>query len=84
MRLQTLYLVNIQLAKDSKITDPRELMRFEWDKPIEPNAYIPTDDEWDKLQDFYGKNAAKMAQNSLAEPQCLGRKSMYYFKRRAA
>ena len=47
MRLQTFYLVSIQLSDDSKIKEPIDLMKFEWesDKPVE----IVEHPDWERL-----------------------------------
>ncbi len=55
MRLQTLYLINIQLASENKITDPRELMHFYWDEEITiSEEKLVTREELDDIQnDIY-------------------------------
>lgn len=37
-RLQTLTLVNIQLARKDKIRDPRRLWTFPWERPRRPSG----------------------------------------------
>lgn len=54
MRLQTFYLVNMQLPQEKQIRDPRALMPFDWDDEIpEEDVYIPTPDEWEELDRKY-------------------------------
>lgn len=57
MRLQTLYLVNIQLDKHSKITDVRRLMPLPWD---EFKIHIPTPEEWQEIDAINKKVLAKI------------------------
>ena len=54
MRLQTLYLVNLQLG-DKAIKDPRALMPFEWDDEYIEEVYIPTPEEWEEMDRKYVK-----------------------------
>lgn len=55
MRLQTFYLVNMQLPKEKLIRDPRALMPFEWDDEYVEEVYIPTPDEWEEMDRKYVK-----------------------------
>jgi hypothetical protein len=56
MRLQTFYLVNMQLPKEKAIRDPRALMPFDWDDEYTPEeVYIPTAEEWEELDRKYAK-----------------------------
>lgn len=53
MRLQTFYLVNLQLG-DKALKDPRALMPFEFDDEyVEEEVYIPTAEEWEELDRKY-------------------------------
>ena len=50
MRLQTFYLVNIQIPVESRLRKPIDLMRFSFDK-IDDDFEIPTPEKWKQLQD---------------------------------
>jgi len=47
MRLQTFYLVSIQLSDDSKINEPKDLIKFTWDE--EKKVDIVEEPDWVKL-----------------------------------
>jgi len=57
MRLQTLYLINIQIDKKDRIKEPSKLMPFSWDKEnikaIE--VEVPTTKEWSELDEKLSK-----------------------------
>ena len=55
MRLQTLHLINIQLKRDDRLTDPRQLMTFAWEDKLEEEVEILTEDEWSELDKKYSK-----------------------------
>lgn len=50
MRLQTFYLINVQLPKKSSLSRPQELMKFEWERVKFEDAIVP---DWDKLDNEY-------------------------------
>jgi hypothetical protein len=65
MRLQTYCLINIQLAKEDKLKDVREIIKFPWDAPLPPvEVYIPTDEEWEIMTDFYVKGIRPKSANT--------------------
>lgn len=56
MRLQTFYLINIQLKEKDKISSPEKLMPFSWDKKHDEKfgEYRPfTDEEARKYDDDF-------------------------------
>lgn len=58
MRLQTFYLINIQLKKDDKYETLTKLMPFDWDKKetkpkIDNDAIEWTEDDWEKIDKKY-------------------------------
>lgn len=55
MRIQTFYLLNIQLSREDKYNSPKEMMPFEWDN-IEPKIILELDDnDWLELNAKYTK-----------------------------
>jgi hypothetical protein len=48
MRLQTLYLVNMQLDQNNQIKDVKDLMRFKWEEEDKNKELIIPD--WEKLE----------------------------------
>lgn len=50
MRLQTFYLINVQLPRKSQIATPKELMKFEWEIIRPEDVEVP---DWDKLDEKY-------------------------------
>ena len=49
MRLQTLYLINIQLERKDRYKHPEKLMPFEWDQKIKSEITRFTDEEGKRL-----------------------------------
>lgn len=47
MRLQTTFLININLEEEKQISDPKKLMRFDWEK--EDNKEI-VEPDWEALE----------------------------------
>lgn len=60
MRIQTLYLVNIQLKKEDQIKDARKLITFPWDKI---DVYIPTVEDWAHFEKLADKWRQKQSTN---------------------
>ena len=57
MRLQTFYLINIQLEKKNRFKSLEKMMPFDFDKKESLDEIkIPTQIEWDRLQKRYGRN----------------------------
>lgn len=54
MRLQTFYLLNIQLPQESRFRSPEELIHFNWDDELEPKEELQlTEEDWIKLDKIY-------------------------------
>jgi hypothetical protein len=47
MRIQTAFLINIQLEENDRITDPKKLMRFQWEKEEAKELNEP---DWEALE----------------------------------
>lgn len=58
MRLQTFYLINIQLDRNNKIKKPEILMPFYFDETELKEVHIPDQAKWDLLQRIYGDKKA--------------------------
>lgn len=54
MRLQTFYLININLDKNNQLSDPEDLIKFPWDEKKIKSVEEP---DWEKLEkDIKGIN----------------------------
>jgi len=53
MRLQTLYLINIQLAKENKFKSLHEVMPFNWDSEGSIEVPMLTSEDWLQLDKRY-------------------------------
>jgi len=60
MRLQTLYLVNVQLDKNNRFNDARKFMPFAWDH-IE--VFVPTKEDWEHFDKLVKSWQAKPSTN---------------------
>lgn len=54
MRLQTTFLLNVQMDRDKTIT-PEELIRLPSDKVIDKKKDLPTKEDFDRLIQEYGQ-----------------------------
>jgi hypothetical protein len=56
MRLQTFYLLNIQLSRENRYRKPSDMMPFTFDKDkIDDDFEIPTPEKWKQLQEEFNK-----------------------------
>ena len=53
MRLQTVFLINVQLAEADRIRDPRKLFTLPGEEKPEEEIYVPTPEEWDALDERF-------------------------------
>lgn len=56
MRLQTFYLLNIQLSQESRYNSPEEMMPFEFDYKEPKQVLELTEEDWARLDRFYHRN----------------------------
>ena len=63
MRIQTFYLINIQLPISKRLKQPKELISFEWEQSEndknKPEPQILTEQEWLELDEKVKKISAK-------------------------
>lgn len=57
MRIQTFYLLNIQLDQSSRYKSPEEMMPFSWEAIKEKPVYILNQEDWNNLQKVYVNGA---------------------------
>lgn len=55
MRTQTIHLINIQLKKEDRFSDPRQLMTFAWETKLEEDIEILDEEQWKELDKKYCK-----------------------------
>jgi hypothetical protein len=55
MRLQTFYLLNIQLDQESRYNSLEEMMPFEWDEIEEKKILQLTEEDWIALDKKFAK-----------------------------
>ena len=53
MRIQTFYLLNIQLSKNDKFDSPLEMMPFEWDKIKAKEVLTLTSEDWTQIEERF-------------------------------
>lgn len=56
MRLQTFYLLNIQLTNETRYNKPEDMMPFEFDKVEEKQILELTEEDWARLDRYYHRN----------------------------